>query len=75
MSAAAEPGSGKTLAYLLPAISSLVEKEQGVAPQPEGPLALVMVPTRCAHSLLTQGTSEGTHLSCKTNAGFDLHQV
>lgn len=44
--ALAEPGSGKTLAYLLPAAEMLVKKGHGAATQPDGPLALVMLPTR-----------------------------
>lgn len=43
----AQPGSGKTLAYLLPAAVRIAGLGHGAAsPPPPGPLALVMVPTR-----------------------------
>lgn len=43
----AEPGSGKTLAYLLPGIVRLAAAGHGAAsPPPPGPLMLILAPTR-----------------------------
>ena len=42
----AEPGSGKTLGYLLPTVAHLQQLGHGVSSQPVGPVALVLVPTR-----------------------------
>ena len=42
----AEPGSGKTLAYLLPALPLLLEAQTALSPC--SPSMLVLVPTRCA---------------------------
>ena len=42
----AEPGSGKTLAYLLPAACALAAQGQGGGTTPPSPLVLVLVPTR-----------------------------
>ncbi|KAK9823896.1 hypothetical protein WJX72_006234 [[Myrmecia] bisecta] len=44
--AVAEPGSGKTLGYLLPVLPRLLAEGQGVASRPDGPLVLIMAPTR-----------------------------
>ncbi|PRW59081.1 DEAD-box ATP-dependent RNA helicase 20-like [Chlorella sorokiniana] len=44
--ALAEPGSGKTLAYLLPAAVLLASKGHSADTRPDGPLALVLLPTR-----------------------------
>eukprot|EP00887_Chlorella_sp_A99_P004705 scaffold4.g4705.t1 len=46
LEAVAEPGSGKTLAYLLPAAARLAARGHGAGTRPAGPLALVLVPTR-----------------------------
>ena len=46
--AVAEPGSGKTLGYLLPALVALTASGHSADTAPAGPLALVLVPTRCA---------------------------
>ena len=47
MLAVAEPGSGKTLGYLLPALSWLMRR-QAKAPEQnhKGPAVLILVPTR-----------------------------
>lgn len=52
--AVAPPGAGKTLAYVLPAAAALVKRHgQGKATRPEGPLCVVLVPTReLAHQVL-----------------------
>ncbi|GAX80336.1 hypothetical protein CEUSTIGMA_g7774.t1 [Chlamydomonas eustigma] len=42
----AEPGSGKTLAYLLPGFVKLQKLGHSASSQPEGPLLLVLAPTR-----------------------------
>ncbi|GLC40197.1 hypothetical protein PLESTM_001013500 [Pleodorina starrii] len=42
----AEPGSGKTLAYLLPGFVRLQAKDHTAASLPEGPAMLVLLPTR-----------------------------
>ncbi|KAG1659531.1 hypothetical protein FOA52_016154 [Chlamydomonas sp. UWO 241] len=42
----AQPGSGKTLAYLLPAFARVQDAGHDGASNPEGPLVLVIVPTR-----------------------------
>ncbi len=44
----AEPGAGKTLGYLLPGAELLVRGGAGATTQPEAPLMLVVLPTRCA---------------------------
>jgi hypothetical protein len=44
--AVAEPGSGKTLGYLLPAAELLIQGGHGGASRPSGPVALVLAPTR-----------------------------
>ena len=44
--AIAEPGSGKTLGYLLPTVAHLQRLNHDANSQPEGPVALVLVPTR-----------------------------
>ena len=45
--AVAEPGTGKTLGYLLPLAAALAAGGHGAGSAPAGPLALVLVPTRC----------------------------
>lgn len=45
--AVAEPGTGKTLGYLLPLAAALAAGGHGARTAPAGPLALVLVPTRC----------------------------
>ena len=49
MLAVAEPGSGKTLGYLLPALSWLMRR-QATPPEHDqkGPAVLILVPTRQA---------------------------
>jgi len=42
----AEPGSGKTLSYLLPAACRISESGHSMATRPKGALALVLLPTR-----------------------------
>ncbi|GLI64681.1 hypothetical protein VaNZ11_008035 [Volvox africanus] len=42
----AEPGSGKTLAYLLPGLVKLQTDGHSAASHPEGPAMLVLLPTR-----------------------------
>lgn len=42
----APPGAGKTLAFLLPMASSLLEGGQGCNTKPAAPLALIISPTR-----------------------------
>ncbi|GIL49526.1 hypothetical protein Vafri_5852 [Volvox africanus] len=42
----AEPGSGKTLAYLLPGFVKLQTEGHSAASRPEGPVMLVLLPTR-----------------------------
>jgi len=45
--AVAEPGSGKTLGYLLPAVPMLVREDISTAAVPaQGPKVLILVPTR-----------------------------
>ena len=44
--AVAEPGSGKTLAYLLPCIPQLLLQGHGITSKPAGPLVLLLMPTR-----------------------------
>ena len=44
--AQAEPGSGKTLGYLLPAAAHLESHVHDAASKLEGPLVLILVPTR-----------------------------
>lgn len=44
--AVAQPGSGKTLAYAVPAMQLLVKKNHGAQTRPKSPLTLVLVPTR-----------------------------
>ncbi len=46
IAATAEPGSGKTLGYLAPMLPLLQAWGEGPDSQPEGPPALVLVPTR-----------------------------
>ena len=46
MEVTAEPGSGKTLAFLLPAAVRLQELGHSADSHPQGPVALVLVPTR-----------------------------
>jgi len=46
ISAVAPPGSGKTLAYLLPAAAMLLRTGHSKKTRPPGPLALVLLPTR-----------------------------
>ena len=41
-----EPGSGKTLGFLLPAVVQLQELGHDAGTEPQGPVALVLVPTR-----------------------------
>ena len=48
MQAVAQPGSGKTLGYLLPGAERLREAGHGSASRPDGPVMLVLTPTRCA---------------------------
>ena len=45
--ATAEPGSGKTLGYLLPAVPLLQRLGHSSESQPDSPVTLVLVPTRC----------------------------
>ena len=45
--AVAEPGTGKTLGYLLPLAAALAAGGHGAGSTLAGPLALVLVPTRC----------------------------
>lgn len=42
----AEPGSGKTLSYALPAMQLLVKEGHGQDTKPQGPLVVVLLPTR-----------------------------
>jgi superfamily II DNA/RNA helicase len=42
----AQPGSGKTLSYLLPIACKLVDLGHSMTTRPLGPLALVLLPTR-----------------------------
>lgn len=44
--AIAEPGSGKTLGYLLPTVAHLQRLGHDASNQPESPVAAVLVPTR-----------------------------
>lgn len=44
--AVAEPGSGKTIAYLLPAAVALAEQGHSGETAPETPLVLILLPTR-----------------------------
>ena len=44
--AVAEPGSGKTIAYLLPAAVALAEQGHSGKTRPDAPLSLVLLPTR-----------------------------
>lgn len=44
--AMAEPGSGKTLGYFLPAMAHLQRLGHDASTQPESPVALILVPTR-----------------------------
>ncbi|KAG2491590.1 hypothetical protein HYH03_010157 [Edaphochlamys debaryana] len=44
--AVAEPGSGKTLAYLLPGLVRLQSEGHSAASRPDGPAMLVLLPTR-----------------------------
>ncbi len=46
VNAIAEPGSGKTLGYLLPTMAHLQRLGHDASTQPEAPPALVLVPTR-----------------------------
>jgi Rad3-related DNA helicase len=46
--AVAQPGSGKTLGYLLPGAERLREAGHGSASRPDGPVMLVITPTRHA---------------------------
>lgn len=46
MVATAEPGSGKTLGYLAPVLPMLQVRGEGPDSLPDGPVALVLVPTR-----------------------------
>ena len=45
--AVAQPGSGKTLGYLLPGAERLRMAGHGAGTQPESPLMLILAPTRC----------------------------
>jgi superfamily II DNA/RNA helicase len=46
--AVAAPGSGKTLGFLLPVLAALAAGGHGARTAPAGPLALLLVPARCA---------------------------
>ena len=46
MQAVAQPGSGKTLGYLLPGAERLHEAGHGPASRPDGPAMLILTPTR-----------------------------
>lgn len=47
MEAVAEPGSGKTLGYLLPCIAQLLDANQGAdSPVQDSPAILILTPTR-----------------------------
>ena len=46
--AVAQPGSGKTLGYLVPGAERLREAGHGPASRPDGPVMLVITPTRHA---------------------------
>ena len=48
----AQPGSGKTLGYLLPGAERLREAGHGPASRPDGPPMLILTPTR--YDLRTQ---------------------
>lgn len=47
MKAVAQPGSGKTLGYLLPGAERLRLAGHAAGTLPESPLMLVLAPTRC----------------------------
>lgn len=55
--AKAQPGAGKTLAFLLPLAAQLVEAGHGRHTEPAGPLVIMLAPTR---ELALQ-----THIACK----------
>ena len=59
MQAVAQPGSGKTLGYLLPGVEQLREAGHGPSSRPAGPLMLVLTPTRHASFIRRTGLDVG----------------
>ena len=63
MVATAEPGSGKTLGYLVPAITHILRLREEPGNEPEGPTVLVLVPTR-ELALQVTAVCKGFHKDC-----------
>ena len=62
--AVAEPGSGKTLAYLLPALPWLLARQAAGQQQQSGPGVLILVPTRRAERLCRPSLWHPAHTFC-----------